>query len=203
MTRHDTTRHDTTRHGTTRHDTTRHDDTTRHGHDTTRHDTTRHDTTRHDTTRHDTTSEGRNEDYRRLSKIIRFFLARNLPNLRQESSSLVSTSLTHSGDDEDSEDSGIISLFFLLESPESPHRTQLRNACVLHLTRHGTMRHGMIRHAMDTARHDTAQYDLRVLHTSRLGVTRPACHSAHFFKNGRASSHNGHTLAHKCTNAHL
>ena len=59
-------------------------------------------------------SEGRNEDYRRLSKIIRFFLARNLPNLRQESSSLVSTSLTHSGDDEDSEDSGIILLFFVV-----------------------------------------------------------------------------------------
>ena len=55
----------------------------------------------------------RNEDYRRLSKIFRFFLARNLPNLRQEPSSLVSTSLTHSGDDEDSEDSSrIISLFF-------------------------------------------------------------------------------------------
>ena len=50
------------------------------------------------------------EDYR--SKIFRFFLARNLPNLRQEPPSLVSTSLTHSGDDEDSEDSGIISLFF-------------------------------------------------------------------------------------------
>ena len=39
-------------------------------------------------------------------------MARNLPNLRKESSSLVSTSLTHSGDDEDYEDSGIISLFF-------------------------------------------------------------------------------------------
>ena len=59
-------------------------------------------------------------------------MARNLPNLRQESSSLVSTSLTHSGDDEDSEDSGIISLFFLLESPESSHRTHVRNACVFH-----------------------------------------------------------------------
>ena len=58
-------------------------------------------------------SEGRDEDYRRLSKVIRFFLARDLPNLRQEeSSSLVSTSLTHSGDDEDSEDSGIMLLFF-------------------------------------------------------------------------------------------
>ena len=61
-----------------------------------------------------------------------FFVSRNPRNLRPESSSLVSTSLTHSGDDEDSEDSGIISLFFLLESPESSRRIQLQNVCVLH-----------------------------------------------------------------------
>ena len=75
---------------------------------------------------------------RRLSKIIedffRFFLARNLPNLRQEPSSLVSTSLTHSGDDEDPGDSGIISLFCLLESPESSSIIHVRNACVFHWT---------------------------------------------------------------------
>ena len=45
-------------------------------------------------------------------------------------------SLTHSGDDEDSEDSGVILLFFL-GSPESSHRTQLKNVCVLHW-RHGS-----------------------------------------------------------------
>ena len=71
------------------------------------------------------------EDYRRLFASFWPGIFR-LPNLRQESSSLVSTSLTHSGDDEDSEDSGIISLFFLLEFPESSQRIQLRNACVLH-----------------------------------------------------------------------
>ena len=73
------------------------------------------------------------QDDRRLPKVFRFFLARNLPNLRQESSSLVSTSLTHSGDDDDSEDSGIISLFSPLKSPESSHRTHVRNACRLSL----------------------------------------------------------------------
>ena len=54
-------------------------------------------------------------------------MSRNPRNLRPEPSSLVSTFLTHSGDDEDSEDSGIISFFLLLESPESSHRIQLRN----------------------------------------------------------------------------
>ena len=60
-----------------------------------------------------------------------FFVSRNPRNIRPESSSLVSTSLTHGGDDEDSEDSGIISLFVLLESPESSHRTQLQNVCIM------------------------------------------------------------------------
>ena len=61
-----------------------------------------------------------------------FFVSRNPRNLRPESSSLVSTSFTHSGDDEDPGDSGIISLFFLLESPESSRRTQLQNVFILH-----------------------------------------------------------------------
>ena len=59
-------------------------------------------------------------------------MSRNPRNLRPESSSLVSTSLTHIGDDEDSEDSGIISLFVLLESPESSHIIQLRKVCIDH-----------------------------------------------------------------------
>ena len=42
-------------------------------------------------------------------------MSRNPRNLCRESSSLVSTSLTHSGDDEDPEDSGIISLFLCAE----------------------------------------------------------------------------------------
>jgi hypothetical protein len=41
-----------------------------------------------------------------------FSVSRNPRNLRPEPSSLVSTSFTHSGGDEDSGDSGIISLFF-------------------------------------------------------------------------------------------
>ena len=73
------------------------------------------------------------EDYRRffasfLPGIFRI-TAKNLP-------LLVSTSITHSGDDEDSGDSGIISLFVLLESPESSRRIQLRNACVFHCQAH-------------------------------------------------------------------
>ena len=56
-----------------------------------------------------------------------FFVSRNPWNLRPEPSSLVSTSFTHSGDDEDSGDSGIILLFFfcwnlwnLFTEPSSP-----------------------------------------------------------------------------------
>ena len=64
--------------------------------------------------------------------ILALFVSRNPRNLRQEFSSLVSTSFTYSGDEEDSGDSGIIPLLFLLESPESSHRTQLRNVRVLH-----------------------------------------------------------------------
>ena len=58
----------------------------------------------------------------------------NLQNLSAKSSSLVSTSLAYSGNDEDSRDSGIVLLFFWLESSESSRRTQLQNqnACVLH-----------------------------------------------------------------------
>ena len=41
-----------------------------------------------------------------------FYFGWDLRNLSAESSSLVSTSLAHSGNDEDSKDSGIISLFF-------------------------------------------------------------------------------------------
>ena len=66
-----------------------------------------------------------------------FFVNRNPRNLRPESSSLVSTPLTHSGDDEDPEDSGIILLFFVLGSPGSAHRTQLQNVCVLHWSTQG------------------------------------------------------------------
>ena len=48
----------------------------------------------------------------KIMRFWHFFLSRNPRNIRPESSSLVSTSPTHSGDDEDSEDTGIISLFF-------------------------------------------------------------------------------------------
>ena len=77
-------------------------------------------------------SEGCNEDSVKILGFWHFFVSRNPRNLRPESSSLVSTSFTHSGDDEDSGDSGIISLFFLLESPESSRRIQLQNVCILH-----------------------------------------------------------------------
>ena len=77
-------------------------------------------------------SAGRNEDSVKTLGFWHFFVSRNPRNLRPESSPLVSTSLTHSGDDEDPEDSGIISLFVLLESPESSRRIQLQNVCVLH-----------------------------------------------------------------------
>ena len=46
-----------------------------------------------------------------------FFVSRNPRNIRPEPSSLVSTSFTHSWDDEDPGDSEIILLFVLLESP--------------------------------------------------------------------------------------
>ena len=77
-------------------------------------------------------SDGRNEDSVKVLGFWHFFVSRNPRNLRPEPSSLVSTSFTHSGDDEDSGDSGIISLFGLLEYPESSHRIQLQNVCVLH-----------------------------------------------------------------------
>ena len=57
-------------------------------------------------------SAGRNGDSVKILGFWHFFLSRNPRNLRPETSSLVSTSLTHSEDDEDSEDSGIVSLFF-------------------------------------------------------------------------------------------
>ena len=58
-------------------------------------------------------SAGRNEDSVKIMGFWHFFfVSRNPRNLRPESSSLVSTSPTHSGDGEDSEDSGIFSLFF-------------------------------------------------------------------------------------------
>ena len=44
----------------------------------------------------------------------------------------LSPSFAYSGDDEDSKDPGITSLFFLLEPPEFFHRTQLRKVCVDH-----------------------------------------------------------------------
>ena len=68
-----------------------------------------------------------------------FFKSRNLRNLRAESSSLVSTPLAHSGDDEDYEDSVFFASnnFLLLGSPEhapeSPQRTQLRKVLVTSL----------------------------------------------------------------------
>ena len=79
-------------------------------------------------------SAGRNEDSVKILGFWHFFVSRNPRNLRPESSSLVSTSLTRSGDDEDSEDSGIISLFFCwnLRNLESSHKTQLQNVCALH-----------------------------------------------------------------------
>ena len=82
----------------------------------------------------DPNSAGRNGDSVKILGFWHFFVSRNPRNIRPESSSLVSTSLTHSGDDDDSEDSGIISLLFLLGSPESSRRTQLRNVHVLHWT---------------------------------------------------------------------
>ena len=77
-------------------------------------------------------SAGRNEDSVKILGFWHLFVSRNPRNIRPESSSLVSTSLTHNGGDEDSEDSGIILLFLLLESPESSRRIQLQNVCVLY-----------------------------------------------------------------------
>ena len=57
--------------------------------------------------------------------VLAFFCEPESPKSSPEPSFMVSTSFTHSGDDEDSGDSRIILLFFLLESPESSHRTQL------------------------------------------------------------------------------
>ena len=82
--------------------------------------------------RHSGSEGGRNEDSLKILGFWHFFVSRNPPNRSPKSFSMVSTSFTHSGDDEDSGDSGIISLFFLLESPESSQRIQLQNVCVFH-----------------------------------------------------------------------
>ena len=79
-------------------------------------------------------SAGRNEDSVEILRFWYFFVSRNPRNLRPGSSSLVSTSLTHSGDDEDSEDSGIIQLFFFAGIsgifPQNPAPKRLRPALV-------------------------------------------------------------------------
>ena len=80
-------------------------------------------------------SAGRNEDSVGILGFWHFFVSRNPRNLRPGSSSLVSTSLTHSGDDEDSEDSGVILLFFCWNlrnlPPESP-RTFIHSRSLVH-----------------------------------------------------------------------
>ena len=63
-----------------------------------------------------------NEDSMGIMGLFHFYFGWNLRNLSAESSSLVSTSLAYSGNDEDSKDSGIISLFFWLESSETSRR---------------------------------------------------------------------------------
>ena len=77
-------------------------------------------------------SAGRNEDSMKILGFWHFFVSRNPRNLRPEPSSLVSTSLTHSGDDEDSEDSGVISLSFFAGIsgifPQNPAPKRLRPA---------------------------------------------------------------------------
>ena len=80
-------------------------------------------------TTYDRASAGRNEDSVKAVGFWHFFVSRNPRNLRQGSSSLVSTSLTHSGDDEDSEDSGIISLFFAGISGIFPQKPDPKRLC--------------------------------------------------------------------------
>ena len=64
--------------------------------------------------------------------LFHFYFGWNLRNLSAESSSLVSTSLAYSENDEDPKDYGTMPLLFWLESSESSRRIQLQNACVLH-----------------------------------------------------------------------
>ena len=77
-------------------------------------------------------SAGRNEDSVEIPGFCHFFVSRNPRGLRPEPSSLVSTSFTHSGDYEDSGDPGLFHFCCVLESPESSHRTQLQNVCILY-----------------------------------------------------------------------
>ena len=75
----------------------------------------------------------KNEDSVGILGFWHFFVSWNPRNLRSESSSpLVSTALTHSGDDEDSEDSGIIAIFFFAAIsgifPQNPAPKRLRPA---------------------------------------------------------------------------
>ena len=73
-----------------------------------------------------------NKDSVKIPGFWHFFVSRNPRDLRPGPSSLVSASLTHSGDDEDSKDSGIISLFFFAGisgiSPQNPAPKRLRPA---------------------------------------------------------------------------
>ena len=95
-------------------------------------------------TTYDRASAGRNEDSVKAVGFWHFFVSRNPRNLRQGSSSLVSTSLTHSGDDEDSEDSGIISLFFCWNLRNLP--TEARSKTFVSCTGSRACVHGWVVH---------------------------------------------------------